>query len=191
VLIIQLVRLVKGGEVVRMSKRRGVFFTLEELLDEVGVDPTRYFLLERAPETPLDFDVDLAQLSSAENPVYYIQYAGARIHSILRQARAMLATAASEPVRLELLSAPEERELFFLLARFPEVVERAALERAPHHLPRYLIELARAYHGYYRQYRVLEEQAAMRQARLALSQAVLAVITRGLQLLGISQPERM
>jgi len=189
ILIIQLVRLVKAGQVVRMSKRRGQFFTLEELLDEAGVDPTRYFLLERAPETPMDFDMDLAGLRGTDNPVYYIQYAGARIHSILRQWQA--SGQMGVPLDLSYLTAPEERTLLFLLAQFPDVIARAAIERAPHLMPRYLTELAGAYHAYYRQYRVLEETPPVRQARLALSEAVLAVITRGLNLLGISQPEKM
>ncbi len=189
VMIVQLIRLLRGGEIVRMSKRGGNFVALEDLMDEAGVDATRYFFVERAPETPMDFDLDLAQMKSADNPVYYIQYAGARIHSLLRQWRA--SEPAEAPLNLDVLNHPAERALLVTLARFPDVVARAAGERAPQLLPRYLTDLAGEYHAFYRQHRILEAEPAVRQARLALSEAVLAVLTRGLACLGISQPEQM
>lgn len=189
ILIVQLVRLLRDGELVRMSKRGGSFVALEDLIDEAGVDPVRFFFLERAPETPLDFNLNLATLKGSDNPVYYVQYAGARIHSILKQ-RQSLALAES-PWSAESLTASEEREIIVLLARFPEVLVRVASERAPQHLPKYLTELAAAFHGFYRQHRILDAPDAIRQARLALAEAVLVVLTRGLQLMGISQPEAM
>lgn len=189
ILIVQLVRLLRGKELVRMSKRGGDFVALEDLIEEAGVDPARFFLLERAPETPMDFDLNLATLKGPDNPVYYVQYAGARIHSILRQWHAT-----GQPdieVQVELLDAPEERELLVLLARFPEVLARVAEERAPQHLPKFLTELASAFHAFYRVHRILDADPPLRQARLALAEAVLAVSTRGLWFLGISQPEEM
>lgn len=189
VLIVQLVRLLRGQELVRMSKRGGDFVALEDLIEEAGVDPARFFLLERAPETPMDFDLNLATLKGSDNPVYYVQYAGARIHSMLRQWRAM--GVESVPVDLEFLSTPEERELALLLARFPEVIVRVAVERAPQHLPKYLTELASAFHSFYRLHRILDAEPSLRQARLALIEAVLAVNLRGLGLMGITQPEEM
>ncbi|OLZ11590.1 arginine--tRNA ligase [Sulfobacillus thermosulfidooxidans] len=189
IMIIQLVRLVRDNEVVRMSKRGGQFVTLEDLIEEVGVDPARYFFLERAPNTPMDFDLGLAELKSNENPVYYIQYAAARIHSVLRQWR----QSHQEPFTWNpaLLSAPLERRLLFVLARFPDVLKRAAIDRAPQYLPKYLTELAGAFHSFYRQHRILEEDPALSMARIALSEATLIVISSGLQYLGISVPESM
>jgi arginyl-tRNA synthetase len=187
ILIIQLVRLVRDGQPVRMSKRAGEFVTLEEVLRESGVDAARFFLLERAPDSPMDFDLGLAQMSTQANPVYYVQYAGARIHSILRQAGGRPPT----PSTPQSLREPAERALCLLLARFPDVVERAARERSPHHVPRYLMELAGAFHGFYRQHRVLGEAPAVEQARLALVDAVLQVLTLGASLIGVTIPESM
>ncbi|PSR23134.1 MAG: arginine--tRNA ligase [Sulfobacillus acidophilus] len=189
IMIVQLVRLMRGQELVRMSKRGGNFVPLEDLIAEAGVDPTRFFFLERAPQTPMDFDLNLAVLRGSENPVYYVQYAGARIHSILRQWR----ESGLDPVPLDLglLTLAEERELIMLLARFPDVLMRVAKERAPQHLPRYLMSLAAAFHAFYRVGRILDAQPSLRQARLALIEAVLAVNTRGLQLMGIEQPQEM
>ncbi|MCY0878196.1 MAG: arginine--tRNA ligase [Firmicutes bacterium] len=189
VLIIQLVRLLRGKELVRMSKRGGTFVALEDLIEEAGIDPARFFLLERAPETPMDFDLNLAKLKGPDNPVYYVQYVGARIHSVLRQWREMKAP--EVPVDLALLREPEERELLMLLARFPEVLIRVAEERAPQHLAKFMTELAGAFHAFYRQHRILDQAPELRQARLALAQAVLAVNIRGLSLMGIEQPEVM
>lgn len=189
IMIVQLVRLMRGHELVRMSKRGGTFVALEDLIEEAGVDPARFFLLERAPQTPMDFDLNLATLKGSDNPVYYIQYAGARVHSILRQWRALNQPDVS--VNPTLLQTAEERELLLLLSRFPEVLVRVAEERAPQHLPKFLYELAAAFHAFYRQHRILDVPAPLRQARLALAEAFLAVSTRGLYLMGISQPEEM
>ncbi len=189
IIIIQLVRLMRGEELVRMSKRGGTFVTLEDLIEEAGVDPARFFLLERAPETPMDFDLNLATLKGSDNPVYYVQYVGARIHSILNQWRAMRQPTAA--IDLALLTAKEERHLIVLVARFPDVIGRVALERAPQHLPKFMTDLAHAFHAFYRQHRILDAEPLVRQARLALIEAVLVVTTRGLNLMGISQPKKM
>ncbi|PSR36810.1 MAG: arginine--tRNA ligase [Sulfobacillus thermosulfidooxidans] len=189
VMIIQLVRLVRDGELVRMSKRGGQFVALADLIEEVGVDAARFFFLERAPNTPMDFDLGLAELKSNDNPVFYIQYAAARIHSVLRQWRESVhAELIWEPA---LLSQPLERRLLFVLARYPDIVRRAALDRAPQYLPKYLTELAQAFHSFYRQHRILDEAPAVTMARVALCEATLSVLSLGLGLLGISVPEHM
>jgi arginyl-tRNA synthetase len=187
ILIIQTVRLLRDGQPLRMSKRRGEYVPLETILDEAGVDAARFFLVERAPETPMDFDLGLAQVKSQANPVYYVQYAGARIHSILRQRR--LPAGASADVRC--LQEPAERALLVLLARFPEVVARAAVERSPHLLPRYLVDLASQFHSFYRLHRVLGEPRPLEEARLALVEAVLIVLEVGAGLIGVRIPETM
>ncbi len=188
-MIIQLVRLVRNGEVVRMSKRGGQFVTLEQLIEEVGVDPARYFFLERAPNTPMDFDLGLAELKSNENPVYYVQYAAARIASVLRQWR----ESHHDPFvwNVDLLAEPLERRLLFTLARYPDVLKRAAIDKAPQYLPKYLTELAAAFHSFYRQHRILSEDPGLTMARVALSEATLWIIRSGLGLMGISVPETM
>lgn len=186
ILIIQLVRLMRGGEPVRMSKRGGQFVTLGELIDEVGADPARWFFLERAPNTPMDFNLDLAELKSNENPVFYVQYAGARIKSLLRQASDPAA-----PFDLRVLTSPEERALLVLLAQFPQWVVRVAADRAPQYLPRYLTDLAGAFHAFYRQHRILDAPAPEGPARLALARAVLAVLAQGTGLMGVSLPDSM
>jgi arginyl-tRNA synthetase len=134
---------------VRISKRQGDYVPLAEVLDEAGVDAARYFFVERATDTPMDFDLGLAQMSTQANPVYYVQYAGARIRSILRQAGA----AGRRPADPARLGEPAERALMLALAKFPEVVVRSAQERSPHHVPRYLTELAGLFHSFYRQHR--------------------------------------
>ena len=189
IMIIQWVRLVRNNEVVRMSKRGGQFVTLEELIDEVGVDPSRYFFLERAPNTPMDFDLGLAELKNNDNPVYYIQYAGARIHSVIQQWRqSHQDLVAWNP---GLLTQPLERRLLFILARYPDVLKRAATDKAPQYLPKYLTELAAAFHSFYRQHRILSEDSALTMARVALSEATLWLIRSALGILGISVPETM
>ncbi|MCL4318389.1 MAG: arginine--tRNA ligase [Firmicutes bacterium] len=189
IMIIQWVRLVRNNEVVRMSKRGGQFVTLEELIDEVGVDPSRYFFLERAPNTPMDFDLGLAELKNNDNPVYYIQYAGARIHSVIQQWRQSHQDLVSWNPGL--LTQPLERRLLFILARYPDVLKRAATDKAPQYLPKYLTELAAAFHSFYRQHRILSEDSALTMARVALSEATLWLIRSALGILGISVPETM
>jgi arginyl-tRNA synthetase len=187
ILIIQMVRLLRDGQPVKMSKRRGDYVPLEEVLDEVGVDAARFFFVERAPETPMEFDLSLAQMSTQANPVYYVQYAGARIHSILRQR----GRGAGSTPSLARLREPAERALLVQLARFPELVARAALERSPHLVPRYLMDLAGLFHSFYRQHRVLGEEPDVEEARVALLEAVLMVLTVGSGLIGVHIPDSM
>jgi arginyl-tRNA synthetase len=187
VLIVQLVRLMRGQEAVRMSKRGGEFVELTELLDEAGVDAARFFFIERASETPLDFDLGLALLNTQANPVFYVQYAGARIRSILRQAAHE--TVGDGPAAP--MTSDEERALLWDLASFPDVVDRAARELSPHFLTRYLVEFAGHFHGFYRQHRVLGGEADTVRARLRLVRAVLAVLETATGLIGVEIPENM
>lgn len=185
-IVMQLVRLMSGGAEVRMSKRKGTFVTLDELLEEVGVDAARYFFLERAPETHMDFDMDLARERSVKNPVYYIQYAHARMYSVFEKAGS--ATAEGQ---LELLKSPDEFSLIKKLIQFPEVVEDIAKDYHVHRLPRYAYELARAFHNFYERERIIGEDKGLMAARLALVRASQIVLRNTLGLMGISAPEKM
>lgn len=189
VILMQLVRLFSGGEILRMSKRTGQYVTLDELLDEVGKDAARYFFLERSADAPLDFDLDLAKAQSQENPVYYVQYAHARISSILR-----LAKEEDVPVPqadYALLSTSYETELIRKLADFPGLVKGAALALEPHRLPAYTQKLAALFHVFYTNCRVLNEDPALRRARLDLCWAVKIVLQNLLKIMGVSAPEQM
>lgn len=184
VILYQLVHLTRGGDVVKMSKRRGDVVTLDEFMDEVGVDAARWYLAARGPDQAITIDVDLAREKSEKNPVYYVQYAHARIGGILLRAEGLEVSAEAPP---EL--APEERDLVKRLAEFPAIVAEAAERRSPQALPTYAIRLADDFHRFYHHHRVLEsdEQAF----RLALITAVKAVIARSLDLVGVESPERM
>jgi arginyl-tRNA synthetase len=184
VLIYQLVHLVEAGRTKQMSKRRGDVVFLDELIDEVGVDAARWYLVRSSHEQAMDVDIDLAREKSEKNPVYYVQYAHARIAGILRNAGS--ASASPDPPG-EL--APEERELVKRLAEFPSVVAEATERRAPHALPVYSIRLADDFHRFYHEHRVLESEAEA--FRLALCEAARAVIARSLDLVGVEAPERM
>ncbi len=187
--LVQMVNLFRGGKPVRMSKRAGVFVSLREVLDEVGSDPVRFLFLTRSGNAQLDFDLELATARSNDNPVFYVQYAHARVHSVWRKlAESGLRGDGGDLARLEL---PEELDLLRWLGRFPEVVESAALAREPHRLPYYLQELAAVFHAYYNGHRILDADAALRGARLQLVTAVGRVIANGLALLGVSAPEKM
>ncbi|MDR7543412.1 MAG: arginine--tRNA ligase [Armatimonadota bacterium] len=190
ILIYQHVRLKNAGELLRMSKRAGEFVTLRELIDTVGTDAGRYFFAMFSPTVPMDFDVALAQQHSQDNPVYYVQYAHARIAGILREAAtAGLAAGASPPLdRLE-----DEREwmLARILAELPEVIRAAGLRREPHRLCAYAREVAEAFHLFYTHCRVLGDDAQLAAARLALVEATRIVLRRVLGLLGVSAPDRM
>lgn len=190
--IVQLVRLVRGGETVRMSKRGGDFVMMEELLEEVGTDVARFFFLMRSPESHLDFDLDLAKVQSDENPVYYVQYAHARICSVFRKAREALDCDPDlRDADLTLLREPLELDLLRKLAEFPDEVLAAAESREPHRLTRYSIELATLFHAFYNKHRILEENAALMNARLALADAVRIVLRNVLGYMGIEAPEKM
>ena len=184
VLIYQLVQLTRGGDVTRMSKRRGDVVTLDELVDEVGVDAARWFLVARGHEQTIEIDVDLARERSEKNPVYYVQYAHARVAGILRNA-GDIPPSADPPAALE----PEERELVKRLAEFPAVAQEAAERRGPHALPTYAIRVADDFHRFYHHHRVLESDAEA--FRLALCRATASVIARSLDLIGVEAPERM
>ncbi len=192
VIIMQLVRLYRGGELVRMSKRTGTLVTLDELLEEVGKDAARFFFVMRSPDSHLDFDMELAKKESQENPVYYVQYAHARICSIMRQARAAgVDLKPLEEVNLRLLNLPEEKELLRKVAEFPNEIETAAKTLSPHRVARYVLDLAGMFHSYYNHYRVLNEEESLRDARLILVEVVRRVIKNSLLALGVSAPERM
>jgi len=190
VALVQLVKVMKEGEEVRMSKRAGDFVTLRDLLDWVGVDAARYFFLMRKGETPFVFDVDLARKQTDENPVFYVQMAHARLSGIFRVA-GIAPEQAGDSAALAALPAPEDAELLKLLTRFPELVAGAAREREPHRITGYLEELARSAHFWYHHCRVLGEPEATERARLVLARAARQVLRNGLSLLGLSAPDRM
>jgi arginyl-tRNA synthetase len=190
VALVQLVKVVKGGEEVRMSKRSGEFVTLRDLVDWVGVDATRYFFMMRPGQSPFTFDVDLARKQSDENPIFYVQMAHARMSGIFRVAGMAPETAGGD-VALEALVAAEDLDLLKKLAVFPEVVAKAARVREPHRVTDYLEDLARIAHGWYHKCRVLGEPPATEAARLALARAARVVLANGLGLLGLSSPDRM
>jgi arginyl-tRNA synthetase len=191
----KMLRVTRGGEEVKMSKRAGTYVTLHDLLEWVGRDATRYFLVSRKADTEFVFDVDLALSQSEDNPVYYVQYAHARICSVFAQAadkgHAVPDEAAALKSDLAPLAGAREQALMNRLADFPEVLAAAAAELAPHQLAFYLKDLAADFHGYYNAERVLVEDAATREARLALLLATRQVLRNGLALLGVSAPEKM
>ncbi len=190
VALVQLVKVMRGGEEVKMSKRSGEFVTLRDLVEEVGVDAARYFFLMRRSESQLNFDIDLAKSQTEENPVFYVQMAHARMSGIFRVAEREPESVAG-PVDLEALPADEDRELLKKLTAFPEIVDRAAREREPHRVTGYLDELARVAHGWYHKCRVLGEPPAVEHGRLVLARAARQVLANGLTLLGCSAPDRM
>ncbi|MGD9497859.1 MAG: arginine--tRNA ligase [Armatimonadota bacterium] len=192
-IIHQIVRLTEGGEVVRMSKRKGTIVTLRELIEDVGPDVTRFFLLSRSVDAHLDFDLELARQESDENPVYYVQYAHARICSILREARQRgFATDDLLEADLSLLEHPDELRLMRWLAEYPGEVSEAARQRAPHRLAHLSRDLAATFHQFYGTCRVLDERAPeLSRARLALVSATGIVLRNVLGLLGVSAPEQM
>ncbi|MBB6691827.1 arginine--tRNA ligase [Cohnella xylanilytica] len=192
VLIAQMVSLFQNGEKVKMSKRTGKAITVEDLMDEVGVDAIRYFFTMRSMDSHLDFDMDLAVSTSNENPVYYVQYAYARICSIFRQAEEQgiaLAPVAEAP--LAKLTAEHELDLLRKMGELPETIAVAAASYAPHQMIRYVYELAALFHSYYRAERVITEDAEQSQARLQLLAALRIVLGSCLKLVGVSAPEKM
>jgi len=185
----QFVSIKEGGQIARMSTRAGRFILLHELVNELGRDVVRYFMVARKPESHLEFDMDLARAESLDNPVYYIQYAHTRIASIFRKAQAP----AIDPTEVDLspLQAKAELDLIKRLDRFPEVVEEAALGFAPHLLTDYALGLARAFHAYYTEHRIIGENESLMTARLSLLSAIQTVFHRSLSILGMSAPEAM
>ena len=185
----QMVTVLKNGEEVKISKRAGSYVTLRDLIDEVGCDATRYFLAARHPDSQLVFDIDLAKSKSNDNPVYYIQYAHARISTVLQtwggERQSLL------QADFNLLDSEYETALLQQLIDYPQVIESAALDLAPHQIAFYLKELAAAFHSYYNASRFLVEDEAVKCARLALIAATAQVMSNGLALLGVSAPEKM
>ena len=192
VLIVQLVTLLRDGQPVRMSKRRGEFVLMEELIEEVGRDAARFTFLTRRHDGPLDFDLAVATRQSADNPVFYVQYAHARVASLFRAAAEQkVALPSWETVDFRPLRLPEEQSLIKRLLHYPAVVAGAARAREPHRVAYYLGELAGLYHPYYKAHRIITEDRALTQARLGLSAAVGQVVRNGLGLLGVSAPVSM
>lgn len=189
----QMVTVMREGQEVKLSKRAGSYLTLRELIGEVGRDATRYFLVARSPNSQLTFDIDLALSRSNDNPVYYIQYAHARVCSVKRRIAEQGLSVELDPQTLVLdaLTEPEEAELLRQLARYPEIVSRTAETAEPQQIANYLRELAGEFHTYYNAHKVLVEDERLRTARLALSESVRQVLANGLDLLGVSAPESM
>jgi len=189
----QMVTVMKGGEEVKLSKRAGSYVTVSDLIEEVGRDATRYFLSARSPSSQLTFDIDLARSQSNDNPVFYIQYAHARICSILRKLEGenLSWDQTNGLAKLDRLSEEQEKLLANKLARFPEVVSIAGTQSAPHNIANYLHELASDFHGYYNNHKTIVDDADLRDARVTLTQATRQVLANGLDLLGISAPEEM
>ncbi|MEM6483786.1 MAG: arginine--tRNA ligase [Pseudomonadota bacterium] len=189
----QMVTVMRGGNEVKLSKRAGSYLTLRDLIDEVGRDATRYFLVSRSPNSQLTFDIDLALAQSNDNPVYYIQYAHARVQSVHRRLSEQGFSVLNENDNLDfsLLAEEEEIELLKSLAKYPDIVARAAVSLEPQQVANYLRELAGLYHSYYNAHKVIVEDAALRQVRVALSEAIRQVLENGLALLGVSAPESM
>jgi arginyl-tRNA synthetase len=195
VTIVQFVRLLSKGEMVKMSKRAGEFVTLDELIAEVGADCAKYFFLMRSTNSHLDFDLDLARTQNSENPAYYVQYAHARVASLLRVAAEKDVAPPDEEAERRaaaaLLVAPEERTLLRAIAHFPELVRGAAEAEEPHRLTTFLAQLSASFHQFYHEHRILGEDPALSRARLLLVRGVQQTIHNGLSLLGVSAPERM
>ena len=189
----QMVMVMKGGEEVKISKRAGSYVTLRDLIDQVGLDATRYFLAARAPSSQLTFDIDLALSQSNDNPVYYIQYAHARICSILRKlsSETLHWDLSNGLAKIDALVEEQEKSLANKLARFPEIVKAACTANAPHMIANYLHELAGDFHSYYNNHKTIVDDADLRDARITLTQAVRQVLVNGLDLLGISAPQEM
>jgi len=192
VLLIQLVKLWEGGAEIKMSKRAGRYVTLKELTDEVGVDAVRFVFLSKDHTSPLDFDIDLVKRKDSENPVYYVQYAHARICSIFRKAAERNISLPEDHVScLKKLVLDEEIALIRKMADFPCLIEEVAINREPHRLTYYLIGLASSFHRYYNKHRVITKDRALSHARLSLSLGAKILINNGLNLLGLNAPEKM
>ena len=192
VVLHQFVTLTRDGKQVKMSTRKANFVTVDELLDEVGVDPVRFFFMMRKADSQLEFDLDLATKQSQENPVYYVQYGYARLCSILRQASEKgFEDLDLDSVDLALLKEPEELNLLKTLSAFPRTIENSALELAPHKVIFYLLELAGQLHSYYNKHKVMTDDKALGHARLWLIRALQVVLKNGLDIVGLGAPEKM
>lgn len=192
VLLVQMVNLMRGGEQVKMSKRAGTFVTLREVVDEVGVDAVRFNFMTRRVESQLDFDLETAKQKSEENPVYYVQYAYARVCAILRKAESEGVTLAEvDSVNSSRLTSDEEKKLVAHMLNYPEMLDKAANRHEAYRVAIYLMDFSRSLHGFYHKHRVISDDEELTQARLLLVMAVGQVIRNGLSMLGVSSPERM
>jgi arginyl-tRNA synthetase len=192
ILIGQLVKLVRNGQPVPMSKRAGEFVTLREVVDEVGKDAALFFFMMRRLDSPMEFDLELAKRQSNENPVYYVQYAHARLCSVGRQAEEQgIRMDDPKPVRLDLLAEPEELKLMKRLDAYPKLIEESARALEPHRLTFYLLDLAGILHNYYFKHRFISTNSDLTRARLLLIGAVRTVMANALEILGVTAPERM
>lgn len=192
IILMQLVRLFSNGEIVRMSKRAGTYVTLEELLEEVGRDAARFFFVMRSADSQMDFDLDLAKSKSMDNPVYYVQYAHARINSILNQAAEQGAELVElEQVNFDLLEEESEQQLLRRLLELPDEIALAAETRAPHKIAAYVMELGGLFHSFYGVCRVLGVEADLQAARLWLCQVTKLAVAKCLHMLGVSAPDKM
>ncbi len=192
VVLVQMVQLTRGGEPVRMGKRTGEFVSLEEVLEEVGRDAARFFFLMRKSDSHLDFDLDLAKRQSSDNPVFYVQYAHARVASIFEQAaRSGIALGAHDSVPVERLELAEELALVRQMIQLNDVVEESVRDLEPHRLVFYLLELAGEFHRYYNRHRVVSQDQELSRARLLLLENVQKTIRHGLEILGVSAPLKM
>ena len=190
IIFLQMVSLFRGGEAVKMSKRAGTAIPLRELMDEVGTDAARFFFLMRSTDSQLDFDLDLAKSQSSENPVYYVQYAHARICSIFRQAKDAGLTFADTP-KFSLMNSSAELDLINKIFEYPDEVDKAAAEFAPQRIARYVYDLASTFSAFYRDCRILGVEKDLAQTRLALLKVTRHTIAHALNLLGVSAPEHM
>ena len=191
VILVQLVSLLRQGQPLAMTTRGGTFVTLREVLDEVGKDAARFIFLTRRSDAHLDFDLEVAKQQNAENPVYYVQYAHARLASVFRQAEAQSIKPAFDEAAIPLLSLPEELNILRLLAGYPDLVEGAARQLEPHRITYCLTELASQLHSYYRNHRFISDDAGLTQARFWLAAGVKTVLAHGLGILGVAGPESM
>jgi len=192
ILLVQMVTLLRGGKPVQMSKRAGEFITLREVIDEVGADTTKFIFLTRRPDSHLEFDLEVAKAQSSENPVFYVQYANARINSIFTHAKEKdINTDNLYNTNLGLLSSNEELRIVRKLLTYPMIFEGAVNAHEPHRITFYLQELSGMFHPYYNKYRVIAEEKELSRARLALCDAIRIVLQDGLEILGISAPEKM
>ena len=192
VVLVQMVQLNRGGEPVRMGKRTGEFVSLEEVIEEVGKDAARFFFLMRKSDSHLDFDLDLAKQQSSENPVFYVQYAHARVASIFEQARRSgVALGERQSVPVERLELPEEMELIRKMIQFNDILEDSVRELEPHRMVFYLLDLAGEFHRYYNRQRVISEDVDLSRARLLLIENVQKTVRRGLEILGVDAPMKM
>jgi arginyl-tRNA synthetase len=191
VMLVQFVTLVREGQKISMSTRSGEFITLREVLNEVGSDAARFFFLTKRSDSHLDFDLDLAKKQSRDNPVYYVQYAHARICSIFRIASERDIPVNIHGSNLDLLILDEEMKIIKQLADFPDMLSESADALEPHRITFYLVELADAFHSYYHDNRIIQDDQSLMNTRLFLVDAVRQVLACGLGILGVSAPERM